>query len=81
MKTVISLSAALLKDADRSAREMGVSRSHLLSLALERYLTRHRQEQLIEQLNAVYARRPSRGEARIVEGMKNKFRRTITQPW
>jgi metal-responsive CopG/Arc/MetJ family transcriptional regulator len=81
MKTVISLSDAVLKDADRTAREMGLSRSRLLSLAIERYLTRHRQEQIIAQLNAVYAHGPSRAEARIVEGMKIKFRRAITQRW
>jgi metal-responsive CopG/Arc/MetJ family transcriptional regulator len=42
MKTAISVDGQLLSEADRTARELGLSRSRLFSLALEAYL-RHRQ--------------------------------------
>ena len=59
MKTAISIDAPLLKEADRAARDMGLSRSRVFALALEDYL-RHRQRQaMLEQLNRVYADEPS----------------------
>ena len=38
MKTAVSVDDELITEADRAAREMGVSRSRLFSLALEAYL-------------------------------------------
>jgi len=55
MKTAISVDGHLLIEADRFAREMGLSRSRLFSLALEAYLRRQRQQKMTEQLNLAYA--------------------------
>jgi predicted transcriptional regulator len=81
MKTAISLDDHLLEEADRTARALGLSRSRLFALALEDYLRHRRQEQIVEQLNKVYADHPDPSEARIVQGMKNKVRRTIKDRW
>ena len=81
MKTAISLEAHLLKEADRTARSMGLSRSRLFSLALEHYLRHRRQEQMVEQLNEVYSDHPKPADARIVQGMKRTFHRTIKDRW
>ncbi len=81
MKTAISLEDDLLKEADRTAHAMGLSRSRLFSLALEDYLRHRRQEQMVERLNEVYADHPDPSDARIVQGMKRKFRRAIKDRW
>lgn len=81
MKTAISLEDELLLQADRTAREMGVSRSRLFSLALEAYLRERRNREILGQLNKVYADEPSVEERRTVAGMKRRFRSTIRESW
>lgn len=81
MKTAISLEDELLLQADRTAREMGVSRSRLFSLALEAYLRKRRNQEILSQLNKVYAEEPSAEDRRTVAGMKRRFRSTIRESW
>ena len=77
MKTAISLEDELLLRADRTARQMGISRSRLFSVALEAYLRKRRNQEMLSQLNRVYADHPSPEERRTVAGMKRRFRSTI----
>jgi metal-responsive CopG/Arc/MetJ family transcriptional regulator len=79
MKTAISLEDELLIRADRTARQMGISRSRLLSLALESYLRKRRDKETLDQLNKAYAGEPSPEERRTVAGMKRRFRSTIQE--
>ncbi|HEV8040639.1 MAG TPA: hypothetical protein VGP62_17340 [Bryobacteraceae bacterium] len=78
MKTAISLDTTLLKEADQTARALGLSRSRLFSIALEDYLRHRRQEQMVEQLNQTYSDHP---EARTTQRMKAKFRSTVKDRW
>jgi metal-responsive CopG/Arc/MetJ family transcriptional regulator len=55
VKTGISLRKRLLERTDAAAREMEVSRSRLVSLALEEFLRRRESRELLERLNASYA--------------------------
>ena len=70
MKTAISLDGNLLTEADKTARQMGLSRSRLFALALEDYLVRRRREKILEQLNEVYANEVAAGEKRTTARMK-----------
>jgi metal-responsive CopG/Arc/MetJ family transcriptional regulator len=81
MKTAISVDGHLLHEADQAARQMGLSRSRLFSLALENYLRQRRQEQMIEKLNQVYAGEPNPSDLRTAKRVKAKFRSTITERW
>jgi metal-responsive CopG/Arc/MetJ family transcriptional regulator len=81
MKTAISLEDELLMKADRTARQMGISRSRLLSLALESYLRQRRNKETLDQLNRVYAGESSPEERRTAAGMKRRFRSTIRESW
>ena len=81
MKTAISLEDELLLKADRTAREMGVSRSRLFSIALEAYLRKRRNQEILSQLNEVYAGDPSPEEGRAVAAMKRRFRSTVCESW
>jgi metal-responsive CopG/Arc/MetJ family transcriptional regulator len=81
MKTAISVDDQLLTEADRTARELGLSRSRLFSLALEAYLRHRRQEETIEKLNQAYAAKPDPANSATLPRMKAKFRQTIKDRW
>jgi metal-responsive CopG/Arc/MetJ family transcriptional regulator len=81
MKTAISVEDHLLREADRTAKQMGVSRSRLFSMAVEEYLKSRRQAEMLEQLNRAYADEPTPIERRTLAGMKAKFHMTIKDRW
>jgi len=81
MKTAISLDDKLLQEADETARQMGLSRSRLFSVALQEYLIQRRQKQVLERLNEAYADEPSTGDKRTTTRMKSKFHSTIKDRW
>jgi metal-responsive CopG/Arc/MetJ family transcriptional regulator len=81
MKTAISLDDHLLEQADKTARQMGLSRSGLFALALQDYLRRRRQQEVAEQLNQVYTGKLDLPEQRTTARMKAKFRSTIKERW
>jgi len=81
MKTAVSLQDELLLRADRTAQQMGISRSRLFSLALENYLRQRRKKEILDQLNKVYAEESSLDEQRTLAGMKRRFRSTIRDSW
>jgi metal-responsive CopG/Arc/MetJ family transcriptional regulator len=81
MKTAISLDDSLMTEADRAAREIGVSRSRLFSLALEEYLRKREHDRILAQLNLVYGSESDAGEKRVPARLKTKFRSTIKERW
>lgn len=81
MKTAISVDDDLITEADRTAREMGVSRSRLFSLAIESYLRNREHERILEQLNRVYAGEAGAADKRLAARIKGKFRRAIQENW
>ena len=62
MQTAISIPDELFVAAETFAHEKGLRRSDLYSKALRQYLRLHRNEDITEQLNAIYAE-----EERILE--------------
>ena len=78
MKTAISLDANLLKEVDRTARSLGISRSRLFSLALENYLRHWSHEKMLDQLNQAYSNGLNSAEA---PDLKAKVRATIVDGW
>ena len=81
MKTAVSVDDELITEADRAAREMGVSRSRLFSLALEAYLRNREQARILEQLNRVYTDEARTADQRMAKRLKAKFRETIVENW
>ena len=62
------------------AREIGVSRSRLVSLALQNYLRHREHEKILEKLNSVYGE-PDAAEKRVLRQMKTKFRSANKERW
>jgi metal-responsive CopG/Arc/MetJ family transcriptional regulator len=81
MKTAISLDDGLMTAADHAAREIGVSRSRLFSMALEEYLRKREQDRILAQLNRVYGGESDAAEKRVALRLKTKFRSTIKERW
>lgn len=63
MKTAISIPDELFAAAEAYAHEKGLRRSDLYSRALLQYLRLHRNADITEQLNAIYAEEESTLEA------------------
>jgi metal-responsive CopG/Arc/MetJ family transcriptional regulator len=81
MKTAISIDAKLLSEADEAARLLGLSRSRLFARAMDDFLQRQRLEQMLTQLNKVYAERAQPDEQRLLRGMKVRVRRALKDRW
>ncbi len=58
VKTAISLDESLFREAEDWAGKFGVSRSQLFARAVEEYVRRHENEELVRRLNEAHADGP-----------------------
>jgi len=81
VKKAISIRAGLFKEAEVLARRLRVPRSRLFAAALESFLEQHRNRQLLEKINRVYAHLPDRKERRLLTGMEHHHRDIVKGEW
>lgn len=81
MKTAISIEDGLLHDADKTARQMGLSRSRLFALAVDAFLQQQRKETMLVRLNEVYSGKPDPAEKRLLNSTKAKVRPVLKERW
>ena len=81
MKTAVSIEDGLLREADETARRLGLSRSRLFALAVGDFLQRQREERMLLQLNEVYAGGAEAAEEHLLKGIKSRVRRTLKDRW
>lgn len=62
VKTAISLPGSLLERVDALARQMTLSRSRLVALALQELVTRYENARILRALNVAYADAPDEEE-------------------
>jgi metal-responsive CopG/Arc/MetJ family transcriptional regulator len=55
MKTAISLPDSVFTEAEALAERLGISRSELYAKALQAYLRKYNRQQILSELNRVYA--------------------------
>ncbi|RPJ52405.1 MAG: CopG family transcriptional regulator [Chloroflexi bacterium] len=77
MKTVISIDERLLEEMSNIARELAISRNQFISLALEDFIKRYRNNQLLKQVNAAYSDSPDADEIGILEVIRSKRRKLL----
>lgn len=75
-RTAISLPAGLLSRGDKVAAELRVSRSRLVALALDEYLRRHSNSQILRALNAAYA---EESQSASVDAVRRRAHRRLVQ--
>ena len=59
MKTAISIPDPIFKAAERLARRLGMTRSHLYTKAVTGYIQKHKNDKVCEKLNEIYERESS----------------------
>lgn len=81
VKTAISIHKSLFEQAEMLARRMKISRSHLFVLALEDYIRRQQNRELLDQINAAYADEPDPTEKTLRRKIKRTHRRLVEGEW
>jgi metal-responsive CopG/Arc/MetJ family transcriptional regulator len=81
IKTAISLQKPLFDELDTLARQMKVSRSRLLALALEEFIRRRENQQLLEKLNQAYEDTPDDAELMRLRKMRHLHRKAVEGEW
>ncbi len=74
IKTAISIEKPLFEEVEALAEEMKVSRSHLFTLAARKFLQHHKNQKLLDAINAAFDDLPDPEEEKLREQMKAKYR-------
>ena len=77
-KTAISLDKALFAQVDVLAKELKLSRSRLIAQALEEFIAKRRNRDLLARLNLVYA---DEAAAPWLAAVRAKHRKVIAGSW
>jgi metal-responsive CopG/Arc/MetJ family transcriptional regulator len=72
MNIAISIPDPLFKEAEAAAKDLGVSRSKLVQIALQAFLQRRRDEKVTGALNRSFARHPPENSIRFCSVLLSK---------
>jgi hypothetical protein len=81
IKTAISIQKSLFKQADEFARKMKLSRSRLFALALEDYIHRQQNRELLSRINSAYGDEPEAGDNNLRRKVRRTHRRMVEGEW
>lgn len=81
VKTAISLHESLFEQVDTLAHEMKVSRSRLFALAVEEYLLRNQNRELLDEINQAYQGAPDATERKRLRAMRRRQRKVVEGSW
>jgi len=81
VKTAISIRKTLFEQAEDLARKLKVSRSRLFVLALEDYIRRQQNQELLAQINTAYADEPDSTEQTLRRKARRTHRRIVEGEW
>lgn len=81
VKTAIWIQKPLLEQAKDLAGKLKISCSRLFSLALEEFIRRQQNRELLEQINAAYADEPDTAEQELLRRRQRSQRRMVESEW
>jgi metal-responsive CopG/Arc/MetJ family transcriptional regulator len=81
IKTAISIQQSLFDQAEALAREMHISRSRLFALAMQDFLQRYENHQLLERINTAYTDTSDPDEQTLLRRMRRYHRQTVEGEW
>ena len=81
VKTAVSLDKSLYEQIDALARKIKAPRSRLFAMALEDFLRRHENEQLLRAINRACRDEPDQGRQILRQGMRRLHRRIVEGEW
>lgn len=80
VKTAISIREDLFAEVEQLAKELGVSRSQVFAMALEEFIVRRQNRQLLDALNRAYADEPTDEERALLQAMR-RIQREVADEW
>lgn len=81
VKTAVSLQHSLFAQVEDLARDLNVSRSQVVALALEEFVRRHQNRQLLDALNHVYDDSPEHDDPARTPARRQQHRRVVEGEW
>ncbi|MBL7182854.1 MAG: CopG family transcriptional regulator [Anaerolineae bacterium] len=81
VKTAISLQRPLFEQVDALAQELQISRSRLFVLAVEAFIQRYQNRQLLEAINEAYGDLPDSEERALRDKMRQQHRQMVEGQW
>ncbi len=81
LKTAISLQQSLFEQVDTLAQELQISRSRLFVLAVEAFIQRYQNRQLLEAINEAYDDLPDPEERPLRDRMRQQHRQMVEGQW
>ena len=81
IKTAISIQKSLFEKAEDLAKKMKVPRSRIYALALQDYLRRRENKNLLAQINAAHGDAPEASEKKLRQKSKRTHRRLVEGEW
>ncbi len=81
IKTAISLPDSLFAQVEDLARDLHVSRSHVVSLALEEFVRRHHNRQLLDAINHAYEAPQDSADLARTPARRQQHRRLVDGEW
>jgi hypothetical protein len=78
----ISIQPDLVADTQALAKELNISWSRVISLALKDFVRRHRSRQdLVDRINAAYSDTPDDQETQLLQSMRSTHRHIVEGEW
>jgi metal-responsive CopG/Arc/MetJ family transcriptional regulator len=81
VKTAISIREPLFEQVEALANELNISRSRIFALAVEEFIQRYKNQQLLEEINRAYDDLPDASEKEYMGKMRNQHRRLVEDQW
>ena len=81
IKTAISIDKPLFEQVDNLAHELNTSRSRIFSMAATEFIQRHKNQQLLEAINAAYDDIPDVKEETLKSMIRSKHIKMIKDQW
>jgi metal-responsive CopG/Arc/MetJ family transcriptional regulator len=79
VKTAVSLSEEVLSNADKLAQSLSTSRSQIFEMAISEFISRHQNQQILQQLDIVYSEN-STEEVELIQQMK-PIHQSVVEEW
>ncbi|RLD11394.1 MAG: hypothetical protein DRI56_01045 [Chloroflexota bacterium] len=81
VKTAISIQEPLFEQVEALANELNISRSRIFVLAVEEFIKRYQNRQLLEEINRAYDDLPNVTEQLYLEKTRPQHRKLMEGEW
>ena len=81
IKTAISIREPLFEQVESLASELNVSRSRVFVLAMEEFIQRHKNRQLLDEINQAYDDLPNATEQKHLRKTRHQHRKSVDGEW